>query len=38
MINLTTMHFTVYENGTAVMDFPAGIGAPDDSTPPGTTS
>ena len=34
-VNLTTMHLSVYEDGIEVLDFPAGIGAPDDPTPPG---
>lgn len=34
-ISLTTMHLTVYQDGNLVLDFPAGIGAPDDPTPPG---
>ena len=35
VVNLTTMHLQVFENGTQIFDFPAGIGAPDDPTPPG---
>jgi lipoprotein-anchoring transpeptidase ErfK/SrfK len=35
VVNLTTMHLQVYDNGTQLFDFPAGIGAPDDPTPPG---
>ncbi len=35
VVNLATMRLTVYEYGTAIMDFPAGIGAPNDPTPPG---
>jgi lipoprotein-anchoring transpeptidase ErfK/SrfK len=35
VVDLATMHLYVYENGTPVMDFPAGIGAPDDPTPTG---
>jgi lipoprotein-anchoring transpeptidase ErfK/SrfK len=35
VINLATMHLTVSEDGTQILDFPAGIGAPDDPTPPG---
>jgi lipoprotein-anchoring transpeptidase ErfK/SrfK len=35
VINLTTMHLQVYDNGTQIDDFPAGVGAPDDPTPPG---
>ncbi len=34
-VNLTTMNLSVYEDGIEVLDFPAGIGAPDDPTPPG---
>ncbi len=35
VINLATMHLLVYDNGAQIFDFPAGIGAPDDPTPPG---
>ncbi|MGA8369625.1 MAG: L,D-transpeptidase [Acidimicrobiales bacterium] len=35
VINLTTEHLTVYRAGSEVMDFPAGIGTPDDPTVPG---
>ena len=35
VVNLTTMHLQVYDNGAQIFDFPAGIGAPDDPTPPG---
>jgi len=35
VVNLTTMHLLVYEDGSQLFDFPAGIGAPDDPTPPG---
>ncbi len=35
VVDLATMHLTVYEQGTPIMEFPAGIGAPDDPTPPG---
>ncbi len=35
VVNLATMHLLVYDNGAQVFDFPAGIGAPDDPTPPG---
>jgi L,D-transpeptidase catalytic domain len=35
VVNLATMHLLVYDNGTQILDFPAGIGAPDDPTPPG---
>ena len=34
-VNLATEHLSVYEDGIEVLDFPAGIGAPDDPTPPG---
>jgi hypothetical protein len=35
VVNLATEHLLVYNNGVQVFDFPAGIGAPDDPTPPG---
>ena len=35
VVDLATMHLLVYEDGTQLFDFPAGIGAPDDPTPPG---
>jgi hypothetical protein len=35
VVNLTTMHLQVYDHGSLMFDFPAGIGAPDDPTPPG---
>lgn len=35
VVDLTTEHLTVYENGTQLFDFPAGVGAPDDPTPTG---
>ncbi len=35
VVNLTTMRLSVYDDGIEVLDFPAGIGAPDDPTPPG---
>ncbi len=35
VVDLATTHLYVYENGTALFDFPAGIGAPDDPTPTG---
>jgi lipoprotein-anchoring transpeptidase ErfK/SrfK len=35
MINLSTEHLTVFENGTQILDFPAGVGAPGDPTPTG---
>jgi lipoprotein-anchoring transpeptidase ErfK/SrfK len=34
-VDLATMHLTVTKDGTQILDFPAGIGAPDDPTPPG---
>ncbi len=35
VVDLATMHLSVYESGKEIMDFPAGIGAPDDPTPTG---
>ena len=35
VVDLTTMHLYVFDGGTQVFDFPAGIGAPDDPTPTG---
>lgn len=35
VVNLATEHLEVYDNGVELFDFPAGIGAPDDPTPPG---
>jgi lipoprotein-anchoring transpeptidase ErfK/SrfK len=35
LLDLSTMHLTVFEDGVPVLDLPAGIGAPDDPTPPG---
>ncbi len=35
VVDLTTMHLLVYDGGTQIFDFPAGIGAPDDPTPTG---
>jgi lipoprotein-anchoring transpeptidase ErfK/SrfK len=35
IVNLTTMHLQVFDNGAQIFDFPAGIGAPDDPTPTG---
>jgi lipoprotein-anchoring transpeptidase ErfK/SrfK len=32
VINLSTEHLVVYENGQQIMDFPAGIGTPTDPT------
>ncbi len=34
-VDLATMHLTVTDAGKQIMDFPAGIGAPDDPTPTG---
>jgi lipoprotein-anchoring transpeptidase ErfK/SrfK len=34
-VDLSTMSLSIYEDGIEVLDFPAGIGAPDDPTPPG---
>ena len=34
-VDLATTHVSVYEYGKEVLDFPAGIGAPDDPTPTG---
>ena len=34
-VDLATEHLSVYDDGIEVLDFPAGIGAPDDPTPPG---
>jgi lipoprotein-anchoring transpeptidase ErfK/SrfK len=35
VIDLSTEHLMVYDDGTMISDFPAGIGAPDDPTPTG---
>ena len=35
VIDLSTEHLTVYENGARIDDFPAGIGTSDDPTPTG---
>jgi lipoprotein-anchoring transpeptidase ErfK/SrfK len=35
VVDLATMHLLVYKSGTEIMNFPAGIGAPDDPTPTG---
>ena len=35
VVNLATEHLLVYDSGAQIFDFPAGIGAPDDPTPPG---
>ena len=35
VVNLTTMHLQVFDNGAQILDFPAGIGSPDDPTPTG---
>jgi lipoprotein-anchoring transpeptidase ErfK/SrfK len=36
VIDLSTEHLSVYDNGTLVDDFPAGVGTPDDPTPTGS--
>ena len=35
VVDLTTMHLLVFDGGTQIFDFPAGIGAPGDPTPTG---
>jgi lipoprotein-anchoring transpeptidase ErfK/SrfK len=35
VVDLATEHLSVYKYGKQIMDFPAGIGAPDDPTTPG---
>jgi len=35
VVDLATEHLYVYDNGSEVLDFPAGVGAPDDPTPTG---
>jgi len=35
VVDLTTMHLYVFDSGTQVFDFPAGVGAPNDPTPTG---
>jgi lipoprotein-anchoring transpeptidase ErfK/SrfK len=35
VVNLATEHLSVFKDGAQIMDFPAGIGAPDDPTTPG---
>ena len=35
VVNLATMRLDVYDGGAPILDFPAGIGAPDDPTPTG---
>ena len=35
VVDLATMHLLVFDNGTQIFDFPAGIGAPSDPTPTG---
>ena len=35
VLNLATEHLVVYKSGQEVLDFPAGIGTPDDPTTPG---
>jgi len=36
LVDLATMQLTVYKSGTEILEFPAGIGAPDDPTPTGS--
>ena len=38
VVDLTTMHLSVFDGGTQVFDFPAGVGAPNDPRRPATTS
>ncbi len=35
VVDLTTMHLLVFDDGTQIFDFPAGIGTPSDPTPTG---
>lgn len=35
VVNLATEHMSVYLDGQQILDFPAGIGAPSEPTPPG---
>ncbi len=35
VVDLSTMHLLVFDGGTQIFDFPAGIGAPGDPTPTG---
>jgi lipoprotein-anchoring transpeptidase ErfK/SrfK len=35
-VDLTTEHLTVFDAGTQILDFPAGVGTPTDPTPTGT--
>jgi len=35
VLDLATEHLTVYQDNTEILDFPAGIGTPDDPTTPG---
>lgn len=35
VVDLTTMHLSVFDAGAPMFDFPAGIGTPDDPTPTG---
>jgi lipoprotein-anchoring transpeptidase ErfK/SrfK len=35
VVDLASMRLLVYDDGSQIFDFPAGIGAPDDPTPPG---
>jgi lipoprotein-anchoring transpeptidase ErfK/SrfK len=35
VVDLATMHLSVYKSGVEIMNFPAGVGSPDDPTPTG---
>jgi lipoprotein-anchoring transpeptidase ErfK/SrfK len=35
VVDLASMHLLVYDDGAQILDFPAGIGTPDDPTPAG---
>jgi lipoprotein-anchoring transpeptidase ErfK/SrfK len=35
VVDLTTEHLLVFDDGTRILDFPAGVGAPSDPTPTG---
>ncbi len=35
VVDLTTMHLAVFDDGEQIFDFPAGVGTPDDPTPSG---
>ena len=36
VVNLTTYQLSVYDAGSEILNFPAGVGSPDDPTPTGT--